>query len=124
MSSSDTTKEQLQKEIQVLRLRVAELENQLDACMNIAVQERCPRVPLNARIEFIGDFDIVAARGVNISDGGICLSLSDDLPFEMQFEHDGRTVQRRAHLVWLRRHESDGYRSGFRFVDDEPAPEF
>ncbi len=121
---ANKTKEQLQAEIQTLRRRIEELENQLDACMNIAVQERMPRYPLNTKIEFIGDFDVVNARGVNISDGGICLKLSSDLPFEMQFDHDGRRVRRRAHLVWLKRHESEGYHSGFRFVDDEPFPEF
>lgn len=124
MRPANTTKEQLQEEIQTLRRRIEELENQLDACMNIAIQERMPRSPLNARIEFVGDFDIVNALGVNISEGGICLKLSDHLPFEMQFEHEGRRVRRRAHLVWLKRHESDGYHSGFKFVDDEPFPEF
>ncbi len=124
MHPTNKTKQQLQDEIQSLRRRIDELENQLDACMNIALQERRPRYPLQAKIEFVGDFDIVNARGVNISDGGICLRLADDLPFEMQFEHDGRTVRRRAHLVWLKRHDSDGYHSGFKFVDDESFPEF
>lgn len=126
MRTQDSTVEQLKQEIQKLRGRIAELEDQLDACMNIAVRERMPRYPLNARIEFVGDFDVVNARGVNISDGGICLKLADELPFEMQFEHDGRRVQRRAHLVWLKRHEDDGgYHSGFKFVDEEGTlPEF
>jgi len=121
---ANVTREQLQEEIQALRRRIDELENQLDACMDIALQERMPRYPLNARIECVGDFDVVNALGVNISDGGICLKLSGDLPFEMQFEHEGRRVRRRAHLVWLKRHESEGYHSGFKFVDDEPFPEF
>jgi len=125
MGSTNKTKEQLKEEIQSLNRRIAELEDQLDACMNIAIQERLPRYPLNARIEFIGDFDIINAQGVNISEGGICLKLADELPFEMHFQHEGRRVQRRAHLVWLKRQDSDGaYHSGFKFVDDEPFPQF
>jgi len=119
------SREELLKEIAELRAYVAELESRLasgpsgrDPCP----VERQARYPLDADIEFIGDFDVVRAKGVNISEGGICFEVHQELPFEMRFDVNGRQEYRRAHCVWMRRLPSGGYHFGLRFVPmDEGA---
>lgn len=76
---------------------------------------RTPRLEISADIEFIGDFDIVRARGVNLSGGGICFEISECLPFEMRFEANGEKHTHRARLVWLKRLEDGACRFGFEF---------
>ena len=124
MSQNGETHPPHMEEVQELRRRITELEQQLSECRATGLKERMPRYPMEADIEFIGDFDIINAKGVNISSGGICLMLSEDLPFEMQFEQDGRMQQRRAYLIWLRRLETGGYHFGFKFVEEQPSPQF
>ena len=85
--------------------------------------QRCQeRQPLQTSIEFIGDFDIVVASGVDLSEGGICFELAEGLPFEMRFERDGTAHQKRAQLVWVKRLPKGSYRFGFTFVPSEPFP--
>ncbi len=78
------------------------------------------RTGLRMDIEFIGDFDILRAKGVDFSEGGMSLDTSERLPFEMQFELDGERYRRRARLVWVRRLPDGGYRFGLEFVPSEP----
>jgi hypothetical protein len=68
---------------------------------------RSERSSLEAQIEFIGDFDIVEASGVDMSDGGIC--------FDMKVTTSDWEQIQRANLAWMKRLES-GYRFGFEYV--------
>ncbi len=76
---------------------------------------RPPRRPMKANIEFIADFDVIEARGIDLSEGGVSFEVDEDLPFEMQFELNGRYYKNRAHLVWMKRLTSGGYRFGLMF---------
>jgi len=81
--------------------------------------ERAARKPLQARIEFIGDFDVVEAKGINLSSGGICFEVGESLAFEMQFEADDGKHRHRAHLAWVEALPGGRYRLGFKFVPDQ-----
>lgn len=89
----------------------AESSTQLD--------ERPHREPLDADIEFIGDFDVVSARGIDVSPGGVCFEVDESLAFEMRYTANGEVQTHRAHLAWLQRLPQGGYRFGFEFVDVE-----
>ena len=121
MNNEQKSKEQLIEELTVLRERTAELESEIaglreERAKAQAYPDRPPRVELDADIEFMGDFDIVQAKGINISEGGICFAVKDDLPFEIRFERQGKWETRRAHFVWAKRLSSGGYHLGFKFV--------
>jgi hypothetical protein len=85
---------------------------------------RPPRGAFHGDIEFIGDFDIVKAKGINLSEGGICFELSEALPFEMKLMHEGKILKFRAHLTWIKKLPAGGYRFGLKFVRPEPHPVF
>lgn len=126
VNNSQKSREELEAELVALRQRVAELETQLAGARDIG---RCPlerplRRPLEAEVEFIGDFDVLRARGVNISDEGICFEVQEELPFEMRFALQGQLQTKRAHCVWVRRLPAGGYHLGLRFVPPKPGAEF
>jgi hypothetical protein len=121
MSDKHKTKEQLIEELQALRRRVERLEETPPG--SAADRTARPvRRELKADIEFIGDFDVVGATGLDVSEGGICFEVRQSLPFEMRFELEGQKQQHRAHLVWARPLPAGGYRLGFRFVPPKPHP--
>jgi hypothetical protein len=127
MEDDQKTKEQLIQEVDALRRRVNELESQRDGNSNSMAQEnegRTDRRGIRTSVEFIADFDIVEARGVNISKGGICFATDYDLPFEMRFELDNQIHQHRAHLAWMKRTPDGGYIFGFMFVPSEQREAF
>lgn len=84
------------------------------------IAQRPKREPFHAGIECIGDFDILNAEGIDLSEGGICFELAGALPFEMRFEtgenDEKETEEHRAHLVWIRELDEGRFRLGFRFV--------
>ncbi len=129
MRDDQKTKEQLIDELEMHRQRVAELESKierLESKEEIGSKKslaRHPRVKIDADIEFTGDFDIVKAKGINFSEGGICFELTRSLPFEMKFELEGEIRDYRAHLIWMKRFPEGGYRFGLQFVQPEPHPE-
>lgn len=79
---------------------------------------RPERIPLDGDIEFIGDFDILKAKGINISEGGVAFEVENGLPFEMRFQVDDETKTYRAELVWMKRLPHGGYRMGLKFVGE------
>lgn len=122
---------ELRAEVNRLRGYVAELEDRLrrlagegSSAEEVSAANRQPRMPLDARIEFIGDFDVARARGIDLSDGGVCFEVEDDLPFEMRFKIDGKEQMRRARGVWMRRKPEGGYLLGLQFIDPEPGESF
>jgi len=126
----EKTESQLTEELGAMRMRVAELEAAIAELKKHKPNHtggfvvRSPRVEIRTDIEFIADFDIVEARGVNISETGICFELSENLPFEIQFRIDGKLHRHRAYLVWAKRISEGGYRFGLEFVHPEPEPTF
>ena len=120
------TKDQLIKELEAMRQHMTELESKL---ANLKSKNdpkglilRSPREDLHSGIELITDFDVIEAKGINISETGICFESNENLPFEMQFEYEGKLHRHRAHLVWVKRLSEGGYRFGLEFVPPESYP--
>lgn len=113
-----------------MRCRVSDLESKIadieskTASPGTIPKERAPRTEINASIEFIADFDVVEAKGINLSESGICFELDEDLPFEMQFSLEGKIHRYRARLVWVKRMCKGGYRFGLQFIPPEAYPRF
>ena len=114
--------EAMRRQVTLLEAKVAQMEDDEDSSQKHFV--RSPRQELCAEIEFIGDFDIVQAKGINLSDGGVSFESDGDLPFEMRFELEGETHSYRAHLIWVKRLPQEGYQFGLKFVPPKTYPEF
>ena len=85
---------------------------------------RPERHPFDADIEFIADFDILKAKGINISEGGLAFEISGGLPFEMRFEAEGEEKTYQAELVWMKRLPDGGYRMGLKFLNERQEKGF
>ena len=110
------TREQLIGELTELRQQVEALKaTEAPQEMKGSYELRSERSSLEAQIEFIGDFDIVEASGVDMSDGGICFDMSGALCFDMKVTTSDWEQIQRANLAWIKRLES-GYRFGFEYV--------
>lgn len=130
MSDSRITKSALLAELKKLQNKIALLETQKRASAHnsktesVKKKSRETRRPFKVDIEFIGDFDLIKAKAVNVSGGGISLKTSGNLPFEMRYKIDGKTIRRRAHLVWVKHTENAGYNFGLKFVKEKTFPSF
>jgi len=119
-------KNELLAELQELRRRIVQVEERISLVEEERkdeedVRQRSARLPLSARIEFIGDFDLLEAEGIDQSETGICFELGRPLPFDMQFVREGDLISRRARLIWVKQLEGGRSRLGLRFVDpDDP----
>ena len=124
------TKAQLIAELDSARREIETLRSELETLKSSkksgseTLENRAPRHEIRTHIEFFADFDVIEARGINISEGGICMELDEDLPFEMRFELNGRMHQHRAHLVWVKRSSRGGYLLGLMFVRPRAAVSF
>ena len=112
-------------EIQELRDCVKQLEENVTTKLEGRIKplkERAPRQPLHSKIELVGDFDILEAEGVDISESGICFELKTPLYFDMRFvcDEDGTCVEKCARLIWVKQEGKGRSRLGFSFVEKEP----
>ena len=127
MQDGKKTKAQLISELNDVRGRLAALEGKVVSLGEDLAKEddgasrRAAREELNTPIQFIGDFDLIEARGVDLSSGGICFDAEADIPFEMEFQTNGDTKKYRAHLVWMKPLGNGRSRLGFRFVANESS---
>ena len=116
MQDSKKTKDQLIEELAELRTRLDSLtgtapDEQADS------QHRLDRKEIKTSIQFIGDFGLVEARGLDVSDSGIGFEIEEDIPFDMEFEIDGELHQHRARMVWMQRLNNGRSRFGFQFTN-------
>lgn len=129
MSDEQRSKKELIEELEAARRQLAAVKSELEHLKSQDPGEdekpvfRQPRREFNGAIEFIADFDIIEARGVNISEGGICFEIDEDLPFEMQFRHAKTLHRHRAYLIWVKRLPGGGYRFGLKFAGAEEGTE-
>ncbi len=128
MTEKGKTKRELEEELRTAYEKIDELESAVSE-LKLRLEDetkgflfRPPRRDINANIEFITDFDIIEARGINISTGGLCFDVREELPFEMQFDLKNKLHRYRAHLVWMKRLSDGGYRFGFMFIPPERNP--
>ena len=112
MGDEKKTKAQLIAELVELRSRLTE-----DSVVEAEdADDRNGRKELEAEIKFIGDFGLIQAQGINLSEGGICFEVEGKIPFEMEFEIEGETHEHRANLVWMSQVEQGRCQLGFAFV--------
>jgi hypothetical protein len=127
MDDQDKSKAELIEELETMRGAVTNLEARVQHLESlrppgtVVLGERELRESLHSQVEFIADFDVLEAMGLNISDGGISFEMYEDLAFEMRFEMNGNVQHHRAHLVWVKKLSSGGYRFGLRFVGEDAA---
>lgn len=112
MGDEEKTKEELIAELRELRSRL----NDDDPSDADSGGTRSQRKQLNAEIRFIGDFGMIQAEGVNLSETGICFEVHGKIPFEMEFEIDGELHEHRANLVWMSKVEQARCKLGFEFI--------
>jgi hypothetical protein len=78
--------------------------------------ERPYREAFDGEIEFLGDFDLVNCRGLNISEEGIAFQMDEPMTFKMRFKRDGKSYDQQAKLVWAQPLDNrKGYQMGFEF---------
>lgn len=118
MADVNEDSNQIEEEIRTLKARLAELEKQRAQQKD---PQRSERNELSTSIHFIGDFGLIEASGIDLSEGGICFETDEDIPFDMEFEYKGTVHQQRAHMVWMRRLEHGRCRFGFQFHSDSPS---
>jgi hypothetical protein len=115
----------LRRELESTKKLVQDLQTKLERVeKNTQVRPRAKRKELQSPVEFIGDFDIVHADGINISDDGVSFEVKRPLPIEMHYLEDGVQKRRRAHLVWMKHLPEKGYRFGLKFVTTDLNSEF
>ena len=118
MQDSKKTKAQLIEELAELKKRLAELTDEQpdEATETTDSSPRSTRKEIETAIQLIGDFGLVEAQGLDLSDSGIGFELAEDIPFDMEFEVDGNLHQHRAHMVWMQRLDHGRSRLGFQFI--------
>ena len=122
MQDSQKTKAQLIEELAECRDRLAALTDESAADAAAAADATRPeRSQLQTSIQFIGDFGLVEAKGLDLSEGGIGSELEQDIPFDMEFEIDGELHQHRARMVWMQRLADGRSRFGFQFITAPPS---
>ena len=114
--------EGLIEEMERLRRRLMELQEQLDG-QATDTRRGQPREPLSVELRFLTDFDIDSAEGVDLSASGIGLRLDEPIPFVLRFATDGELVLRHAELVHAAARPEGGQRLGFRFTNRDPVPD-
>ena len=124
MGGHDKSREELTQELQALRQELAGLRRQARATPGrqtdpVAEAPRAPRGAVHMPIAFAGDFSLVKAQGVDLSEGGVCFEVQDDLLFEMEFELEGEVHRHKARVVWMKRLEDGRSRWGFQFVESD-----
>jgi hypothetical protein len=103
--------------------RVRALEAQLGETRTNHRDRRYERKSVPSSIQFTGDFDLREARGVDLSENGICFEIESPLVFPMAIQVDGRVERRAASLVWIQSLANGSFRVGFEFdraLDEAP----
>ena len=125
MNEHEKSQSVLEQELEAAKMLVHDLQAKLSQYDKKGpIRQRSPREDLKSPVEFIGDFDIVHAEGINISEDGISFFLKKPLPVEMHYLQNGMQEHRRAHLVWMKHEPDEGYRFGLKFVESENSGQF
>ncbi|MBN2009348.1 hypothetical protein JW960_08375 [candidate division KSB1 bacterium] len=125
MNTQEHAMDALHQELEGSKKLVRELQAKLQQVeRNGGVRPRPGREELQSPVEFIGDFDIVHAEGINVSEDGVSFQVKKPLTIEMHYLHDGIQMRRRAHLVWMKQAPDKSYQFGLKFVEPENGMQF
>jgi hypothetical protein len=114
------TREEMARELAKLRKELASGPEAKKAERRVSAARR----EFDAELEFIGDFDIISAKGINISKTGIAFMVNEPLEFDMKIEVPGGFRQHRGRLVWVQSDDDGGTRLGLQFVELEEKEGF
>jgi hypothetical protein len=120
MPFESMSKEELIEEVKQLRKKLLEAQ---DSSGEDAYVSRPVRKELSTDIEFIFDFDLVSAKGLNISETGIAFTIETALPVEMKFLYEGESHHYAAELVRTKKQENGSYLMGLQFTREVILPE-
>lgn len=121
LTDSNRTKDELLNELENLRQRVEQLEGELDLSTGRSHRTQAREQLENAKIQFISQFEIVDAKGVDLSQGGICFDVAEPLYFHMRVDGPEGRLDSQARLAWIRDTTGGGCRMGFQFVERTPG---
>ncbi|MCP4131168.1 MAG: PilZ domain-containing protein [bacterium] len=79
-------------------------------------RRRAKRHQLQTDVEFFVDADIIKARSINISDGGIQFETETPITIFMRMEVDGKMREYEAQLVWATRKPDGSMAYGFKYL--------
>jgi len=113
LNEQDLLKElaRLQKHIQSFESMLRKTET------NRGFMDRPPRHILKSEVELAGEFDVLEAEGVDISDTGLCFDLRKPLIFDVRFMYKEKLHEKRCSLVWMKQIDNGSSRLGFHFQE-------
>jgi hypothetical protein len=127
MQEFPQAKEDVLLEMDYLRKRLRGLEEDLERLDADAdegwelLNPREERAPYDGVISFTGEVENVLAHGVDLSEGGVCFEVQQDLDFTLRMMLGDDDTRRKAKLAWAQRMGDGRTRFGFEFTDEEPA---
>ena len=85
-------------------------------------KRRVAREPVQAKVEFYVDADIIDAVSVDVSEIGVRFDTDIPIKIRMRMEVGGKLVEREAQLVWAEKACESGRMSyGLKYIPDSEA---
>ena len=120
----EMTRDELISEVVALRRRAASASTEAGERMEAAERRAAAqRAVVDYDIEFIGDFEVLRAKAVDISSSGIGFGSDQPLVSEMRVKTPSGPREYRAQLMWVRGDGRGGSRLGLQFTDHAPPRE-
>jgi hypothetical protein len=79
-------------------------------------KRRAKRMPLDTKVEFIVDADVIQAKSIDISETGIQIETDDPIKVCMRLDIDGEKKDMEGQLVWAMKNEEGGMTYGFKYT--------
>jgi hypothetical protein len=97
-----------------------------DLLMNQEIERekrKAKRMPLDTKVEFIVDADVIQAKSIDMSETGIRIETDDPIKICMRLDIDGEKKDMKGQLVWTRKNEKGGMIYGFQYIRDPDREE-
>ncbi|HDS16103.1 MAG TPA: PilZ domain-containing protein [Proteobacteria bacterium] len=84
------------------------------------IRRRHPRTPLSAKVEFFVDADIVTAKTVDISDGGLQITTFAPVRALLRVtEESGMITEYETEMIWARKGSDQQMIFGLKIIDSD-----
>ncbi len=78
------------------------------------------RKKIEGEVEFFIDADIVSAKPVDISDGGLCITTKGPVRATLRItEECGKIAEYQAKVVWVKSETGENMSFGLKFIDKD-----
>ncbi|MEM7516332.1 MAG: PilZ domain-containing protein [Planctomycetota bacterium] len=121
-----STRDQLMGELEALRQRLAMLEIEMtDGETDLGIvlnpsNRREERLPWEGAVDAESHSTQIEARGVNLSENGLCFESDQQFRLTVRFMIGGELQERSARLAWSRTTKGGRTQLGVEFSDDPP----